>query len=324
MPEAGGLSVSQASTTLRVRVTAVVWEAEDIKLFELLAMDGEALPPFSAGAHLDLHLPAGLVRSYSLVNAETERHRYVIGVSRDRASRGGSRWLHDTVHAGDIITIGAPRNNFRLDETAPSSVLIAGGIGITPIMSMIKRLAALGTPWELHYGARTRQAAGFLDELAAFPGRVHLRFENEAGLLDLPAIVAGAPTGSHFYGCGPRGMLAAFEAATGALPAARVHLEYFTAREAAATAGGFAVELARSGRIVAVPAGKSILDALSDAGIAVAHACLQGICGTCETAVVSGIPDHRDAILSDAERAANKTMMICCSGATSEKLVLDL
>jgi tetrachlorobenzoquinone reductase len=324
MPEASGHRVRQANTTLRVRVKAVVWEAEDIKLFELRDVNGEALPSFTAGAHLDLHLPTGLVRSYSLVNAQTERHRYVIGVARDRASRGGSCWLHDTVRAGDIVTIGAPRNNFRLDEAAPSSVLIAGGIGITPMMSMIKRLAALGAPWELHYGARTRRAAGFLDELAAFPGRIRLRFEDEAGLLDLAAIVAGAPPGSHFYGCGPHAMLAAFEAATGAHPPPRVHLEYFTAREAAAVAGGFVVELVRSGRVVAVPVGKSILDALSDAGIAVAHSCLQGICGTCETPVLSGIPDHRDAILSDAERAAGKTMMICCSGAKSEKLVLDL
>jgi tetrachlorobenzoquinone reductase len=324
MPEAGAPGVFAIDTTLRVRVKAIVWETDDIKLLELRAAAGEALPPFTAGAHLDLHLPTGLVRSYSLVNAETERHRYVIGVARDRASRGGSRWLHDTVRAGDILTIGAPRNNFRLDETAPSSVLVAGGIGITPIMSMVRRLAALRAPWQLHYGARARGAAAFLDELAAFPAHVRLCFEDETGLLDLPAIVAGALPGSHFYGCGPPGLMAAFEAATAALPPARLHREYFTARAPASRAGGFVVELARSGRVVAVPAGKSIIEALEEAGIAAAHSCRQGVCGTCEVPVVSGIPDHRDGILTDAERAAGKTMMICCSGARSERLVLDL
>ena len=269
MPEADARVASPASTTLRLRVKAVVWETDEIKLLELRASDGEVLPSFTAGAHLDLHLPTGLVRSYSLVNCQTERQRYVIGVSRDRASRGGSRWLHDTVRAGDILAISPPRNNFRLDETAPASVLVAGGIGITPIMSMIRRLVALRAPWQLHYGVRERRAAAFLEELAAFPGQVSLCFQDESGLLDLPAIVAGAPPGSHFYGCGPPGLMAAFVAATAALPAARVHLEYFTARAPAAVAGGFVVELARSGRVVAVPAGKSIIEALSDAGIAV-------------------------------------------------------
>ncbi len=311
-------------TALRVRVKAVVWETDDIRLFDLQPTDGVALPPFTAGAHVDLCLPSGPVRSYSLVNAQSERHRYLIGVSRDRASRGGSAWLHDTLRCGDVLTVQPPRNNFSLDETAPFTVLVAGGIGVTPMMSMIKRLTALRASWHLHYGARTRRTAAFMEDLAAFSDRVDMRFEDEAGRLDVRAIVAGAPPGSHFYGCGPSGLMAAFATATADVPARRVHLEYFTAREPAATEGGFVVELARSGRAVAVQAGQSILDALKAAGIVVAHSCEQGVCGTCEVGIVSGIADHRDTILTESERAEGKTMMICCSGAKSAKLVLDL
>jgi vanillate O-demethylase ferredoxin subunit len=291
---------------------------------------GAALPAFTAGAHIDLHLPQGLGRSYSLVNPQDERHRYVIAVQRDQASRGGSRHIHDTVRAGDIIAIEEPRNNFALAEDAAHSLLIAGGIGITPLWCMVQRLAKLGRSWELHYAARRRAIAAFIEPIRALgerhPERVHVTFDHEPGaaMIDLAALVQAAPADAHLYCCGPAAMLEAFEQAVAGRPEARVHVEYFTAREAPATEGGFTIVLARSGRSIPVPAGSTIIDALFAAGIEPVHSCLEGVCGTCETAVISGEPLHRDLVLTDAERAAGKTMMICCSGSKSATLVLDL
>lgn len=309
-----------------VLVKRICYEAERIHSYELIAQTGNGLAPFTAGSHIDLHLPNGLIRSYSLVNDQCERHRYVIAVNKDAESRGGSSFVHDTIRVGDVMTISAPRNNFALHEEAEHSVLIAGGIGITPLLSMIRRLEAIGRRWELFYATRTRAAAAFLDELGAFRSKVHLDFDDERSgrVFDLAAIVKNAPAQSHLYCCGPVPMLEAFEAATAGRPADRVHVEYFKAREAPATEGGFEVKLARSNRTIAVEAGKTILDALLDAGIAANYACTEGVCGTCETRVLEGIPDHRDQFLSEEEQAANKSVMICCSGARSRTLVLDL
>jgi ferredoxin-NADP reductase len=312
-------------TALRLRLHAATWEAPDIHSYEMRLPAGGELPAFTAGAHIDLTLPSGLVRSYSLVNSQTERHRYVIAIQRDRASRGGSRWLHDNLRVGDLLSAAGPRNNFPLNEAAQHSVFIAGGIGITPIVSMIDRLEALDVPWELTYCARKRDAAAFLAGLEKKP-QVRFNFDEEPGgrVLDIAALVAAAPAEAHFYCCGPLPMLEAFERATAHLPRERVHVEYFTAKEAPAREGGFTLVLAKSGREVPVPAGKTILDALKDVGIDVAHSCTEGICGTCETRVVEGTPDHRDLILTPEERAANKTMMVCCSGSKSDRLVLEL
>jgi len=205
-------------------------------------------------------------------------------------------------------------------------VLIAGGIGITPLLSMIRRLEALGHSWELFYTARTRTTAAFLDELNALRPKVHLNFDQEpsAKMLDLKTIVGRAPQDAHLYCCGPASMLEAFEVATTDRPADRVHVEYFKAREKPAAEGGFKVKLARSGRTIVIPAGMTILDAVLDAGIAVNYACTEGVCGTCETRVIEGVPDHRDLFLSQEEQAAGRTMMICCSGSKSPTLVLDL
>jgi vanillate O-demethylase ferredoxin subunit len=308
---------------LEVRIRAVSWEAPDILSYELRPLAGGELPPFTAGAHIDLTLPNRLVRSYSLVNSQKERHRYLIAVQKDRASRGGSRWVHENLRAGDVLTIAPPANNFALDEGAERSLFIAGGIGITPIMSMVARLSEIGRPWELVYCARTRAGAAFVE---ALEGKARFNFDEEPGgrMLDIAAVVAAAPANAHLYCCGPTPMLAAFEAATAALPRQRVHVEYFTAKEAAATEGGFKVILARSGREFQVPEGKSILQTLLDAGLDIAHSCTEGVCGTCETKVLAGIPDHRDIILTEDERAGNQTMMICCSGSKTAELVLDL
>ena len=223
--------------------------------------------------------------------------------------------------------MGGPRNNFALDEAAAHTILVAGGIGITPIMCMIERLEKLGRSWQLYYSCRARAETAFLSELQAKgAAKVTFNFDAENGgrFLDLAAIAAGAPAQTHLYCCGPLPMLKAFEAATADLPRQNVHVEYFTAAEAAALEGGYIVELRRSKREFSVPPGKTILETLRDAGVEVTSSCEEGVCGACETAVISGAPDHRDMILTAAERAANKTMMICCSGSKSDRLVLDL
>jgi ferredoxin-NADP reductase len=319
-----------AESILDVRVKRISYEAENINSYELVAPSGGDLLPFTAGGHIDLHLSNGMIRSYSLVNDQCERHRYVIAVNKDAGGRGGSRFVHDSIRAGDIIMVSHPRNNFALHEEAEHSVLIAGGIGITPLLSMVRRLETLKRPWQLFYAAKTRFAAAFLDELHALRPNVHMNLHvdlddaRSGRLFDLAAIVKKAPAPAHLYCCGPLPMLVAFEAATANCPADHVHVEYFQAKEAPAIEGGFEVRLARSRRTVAVEAGKTILDALLDAGIAVNYACTEGVCGTCETRVLEGIPDHRDQFLSKEEQATNRTVMICCSGAKSRALVLDL
>jgi len=314
----------------QVRVKRISFEAEGIHSYELMRPDGGDLAPFTAGSHIDLHLPNGMIRSYSLVNGQNERNRYVISVNNDAASRGGSKLIHETVRVGDVITIAHPRNNFVLNEEAAHSVLIAGGIGITPLLSMIRRLEALGRSWELFYAARTRVTAAFLDELNNLRPDVHpnlhLNFDGEppTQMLDLSAIVKAARPDAHLYCCGPVPMLEAFEAAAADRPSDHVHVEYFKAREKPAAEGGFELKLARSNRTIAVQVGQTILDALLEAGISANYACTEGVCGTCETRVVEGVPDHRDLFLSKEEQEANKTIMICCSGSKSPRLVLDI
>lgn len=317
--------------TLRLRVRAVTWAAEGILGFELVPSAANTLlPPVEAGAHINLQLQAGLLRSYSLLNPSGERHRYCIAVNRDTNSRGGSRHLHEQVRPGDVLTVSAPANNFPLDETAPHSVLIAGGIGVTPILSMARRLVALGRPWQLLYAARSRGHAAFVAELQTLAetsraaARFHFDDEQGARPLDLVAAMSALPNDAHLYCCGPLAMLGAFEAATTDWPRNQVHLEYFVAKDVPAMAGGYTVELRRSGRTLAVPAGQSLLDCVRAAGIDPPSACEQGICGTCEVRVLAGVPHHRDLVLSEPEKAANDRMMICCSGAKSDRLVIDL
>jgi vanillate O-demethylase ferredoxin subunit len=313
------------SDTIEVRVRSVTWETEAIRVYDLRRPDGGPLPHFEPGAHIDLHVPGGLVRSYSLVEPPGEPHCYRVAVAREATGRGGSRRVHEALQPGTRLGISAPRNNFPLVEDAPHSLLIAGGIGITPILCMARRLAALRRSWRMFYAARSRDAAAFLDVLAAWPDRVTLHLDDSAGgPPGLPGLIAAQPEGTHLYCCGPAGMLAAFQAATAGMPPERVHLESFTPLAEPAAEGGFTVELARSGRSIRIDAGQTILGAVLAAGIEAPHSCQQGICGACETKVLSGTPDHRDSILSAAERDAGTTMMICCSGAKTPTLVLDL
>jgi ferredoxin-NADP reductase len=307
---------------IRARLTAIRYVAEGIHTYEFMRADGAPLPAFEAGAHVDLHLPNGLVRQYSLCNAPHETHRYVVGIKRDPASRGGSAFIHEQLRVGTLVDLGGPRNHFALHEEAAHTVLVAGGIGVTPIACMAQRLRAIGAPFGVHYAVRRRSEAAFLQELGEC---VHLHVDEErGGPMRLQDIVSRAATGTHFYCCGPGPMLDAFEAATATWPGAQVHLERFSAAAPVAAEGGFAVQLARSGRTIRIAPGCTILDSLREAGVPVQASCEQGICGSCETRVLAGRPDHRDSLLSDEEKAANQAMMVCCSGSLDPLLVLDL
>jgi ferredoxin-NADP reductase len=310
---------------IEVRLTAIRYAARDTNLYEFSRLDGQPLPAYEPGAHIDVHLPNGIVRQYSLTEAKPDPASYTVGVKRDPASRGGSRYVHDELRVGKTLKISAPRNNFPLVENAPHVVLFAGGIGITPIWCMVQRLAQLGCPWTLHYACRSRADMAFLRPLEAMAG-AKFHFDNESGgkFLDVGAVIAATPKDAHLYCCGPTPMLKAFETATASWPREQVHIEYFTPKQEAAKAGGFVVELARSGKEFVIPEGKSILQVLLDAGIDVDYSCELGICGACEQRVISGEPEHRDAILTEEEQASNTKVMICCAGCKSERLVLDL
>lgn len=308
-------------------VTDIRAAALDVMLVELRAQDGGALAPFEPGAHLELALPNGLIRHYSLSNDSRERDRYVIGVGRAAASRGGSDYIHRELRCGMTLAVGEPTNNFPLDPAARSHLFVAGGIGITPIMAMARWCAANGRDWRLHYATRNRARAAFYEELRALGAdRVAFHFDDEAGrVLDTAPILSSVPEGARVYCCGPAPLMAAVAAAP--LPAGTVRFEYFIAPDAASVPGGetaFTVVLKRSGVSLAVPPDKSILEVLEASGRAHPFSCREGLCRTCETAVLEGEPDHRDYALSDGERASGKTMTICVSRARSDRLVLDL
>lgn len=317
---------------LEVFVKAIVNEALGINSWELRSAAGQDLPPFTAGAHVDLMLSNGLVRSYSICNAQHERDRYIVTVFKDPASRGGSKLIHDAIRAGDRLKITAPRNNFPLLENVDHSVFIAGGIGITPIYSMLQRLEELGRSWELHYTTRSQEVCAFRKELQELdlqkPGRVNFYFSRKSGprLNDIASLIDRCPQDAHYYCCGPISMIRSFEIAASAAGRGReqTHVEYFAPAEPIATEGGFTVTLRRSGKSFVIPPGKTILDELRDNHVPVPFSCSQGTCGTCEMKVIDGIPDHRDAVLTPAEKASNRTIMICCSGSKTPNLVLDL
>ena len=308
------------------RIRSIAYEAPGVLSFCLTCPGGHDFPAYSPGAHIDLHLPNGIARSYSLIGAPQRFDVYEIGVARERDSRGASRWLHECARPGDLIKITNPRNHFGLAEDISHSLLIGGGIGITPLIGMAERLHQLGRSFKLYFCARSRADAAFADRLSRLSARVEAVFSREpvGRRLDLAAVVNAAPADAHLYCCGPAGMIEAFEIASADRPDSHLHLERFTAAQDKAIEGGFVVELARSGMTIPIAAGKSILDCVIEAGVDVNWSCIQGVCGSCETKVLAGTPDHRDAILSPDERAAGKTMMICCSGATSERLTLDL
>jgi ferredoxin-NADP reductase len=307
-----------------VRVARIEPTARETNLYTFVSAGGAALPAAEPGAHVDLHLRPDLVRQYSLLRPSPAPEAYVLGIRKEAGGRGGSRYIHECLRVGDEIEIGAPRNNFPLVETAGHSLLIAGGIGITPIRAMAARLAELGRSWHLHAANRSRADAPLLAELAESEN-VSLHFDDEAGgFLDIAAIVASAPPNSHVYCCGPAPMLAAFRAATAGLPADRVHDEAFGLVHDAAGEKPIRVRLARSAREILIPASASILETLRDQGMDLLSSCEAGVCGMCETRVLAGEIDHRDHVLGPDEQAENSRMMICCSRARSDTLVLDI
>lgn len=314
---------------LPLRIEAIQTPALDVRLFTLTHRDGGRLPAFEAGAHLEIQLPNELLRSYSLLGAPGETDCYRIAVHHSPATTGGSRYMHEFLTEGMLLQTTAPRNHFALNEKAAHTCLIAGGIGITPLMAMAHRLSELGKPWELYICARTPEHAAFVDELRALAersgNRLHCHFDQTPGgkSLDIAALVQASAPDTHFYCCGPNRMLTAFETATIDCRE-RAHVEYFAPKAEAALEGGFEVELAKSGRVLHVPAGHSILDIVSEAGVNVLTSCREGICGSCETRIIEGRADHRDSVLTPEEQAENTSMMICCSGARSSRLVLDL
>lgn len=311
--------------SLSLRVNAIRYAARETLTFELATPDDSVLPAAQPGAHIGVHLPNGIVRQYSLVHAGGELRSYEIGVKLDPASRGGSRFMHESLRVGNVLAVEPPRNNFPLIEDAATSILFAGGIGITPIVAMVERLAMLGRTLHLYYAVRRREELAFLPALQrACAPVLHIDAEANGKVLDIPALIERASRDAHLYCCGPTPMLSAFETATRGWPAGQIHTEYFTPRLTAATAGGYTVVLARSGTEFVVPTGKSILSVLREAGVNVQSSCEEGVCSACETRIVEGIPDHRDSILSEQERSAGRTMMICVSGSKSPRLVLDL
>jgi vanillate O-demethylase ferredoxin subunit len=318
-------------STLQVRVAGKVSEADGISSFELVAADGAPLPPFEAGAHIDVHLRDGLLRQYSLCNPPHERHRYLIAVLRDPSSRGGSTAMHDEIEAGHLITISAPKNHFALEPAAARSLLFAGGIGVTPILAMAEELAGAGADFEMHYSARTPERAAFLQRIAAAPyaTRVHVHYDSgdAAQKLDCAAVLGAPRADTHIYVCGPGGYIDHVLGAANALgwPAAQVHREYFSAApvdEAGDTA--FDVKLASSGQVFTIPPGRTVVEVLAEHGVDIPVSCEQGVCGTCLTRVTAGVPDHRDVYLTDEERAANDQFTPCCSRSKSAVLSLDL
>ncbi|WP_328940652.1 PDR/VanB family oxidoreductase [Streptomyces sp. NBC_00250] len=306
---------------LHLIVHRMTWEAEGVLSVELTHPDGKPLPAWTPGAHIDVHV-GGQIRQYSLCGDPHDQGAYRIGVLNEPSSRGGSRHVHTKLRPGQSVTVSAPRNHFALED-AGSYVFVAGGIGITPLLAMAREAARRGVEWRMVYGGRSRASMAFTSELALLGGEVTLVPQDELGHIDLDAVLTRLPDGALVYSCGPEPLLAAVEERA---PEGRLRLERFAAPtvERAGDDEEFEVECRTSGLTLRVDANTSILEAAESAGIGVESSCRDGICGSCETRVLDGTPDHRDFLLSDAERTAGATMMICVSRCASGRLVLDL
>lgn len=314
-----------AEHVARVRVDRKETIAEGVVNLVLREASGAALPAWAPGAHIDLVIDSVPTRQYSLCGDPADLSQYRLGILREAAGGGGSRYVHDVLKEGDEVEIQGPRNHFRF-VPAPRYVFVAGGIGITPILPMIAAADAAGADWQLVYGGRRRSSMAYLDELAGYGQRVSIRPQDETGLLELDEILAAPEEDRPVYACGPEPLLAAIETHMASWPHGMLHLERFAAKPLSEPerSGAFEIMLAQSGRTLVVPPGRSILSIVEEAGVPVISSCAHGTCGTCETRVLEGIPDHRDSVLSPEERAVNDSMMICISRAVSERLVLDL
>lgn len=300
--------------------------AHGVMAIRLADPDGGTAPAWEPGAHIDVIIDETTVRQYSLCGEASDASSLLFAVLREQDGRGGSRWVHDSLQVGDLVAVAGPRNNFTL-EPAPSYLFVAGGIGITPLLSMIRSAEATGTDWRLLYGGRTRTGMAFADELLArYPDRVELRPQDEYGILDLPAALDAVADGTAVYCCGPEPLLQAIENECRSRPNLTLYVERFAAKALPADAvdASFDVELRRTGRIVTVEPTESVLDAVLRSDVDAPFSCREGTCGTCETAVLEGVPEHRDSILTEDEQAENDCMMICVSRSCTTKLVLDL
>jgi vanillate O-demethylase ferredoxin subunit len=323
------------SKTLAVRVRKISDEAIDIKSFELVSVDGKPLPAFIPGSHIDVHVAGGVTRQYSLCNGPAAvpdaPDHYLIAVKKEAASRGGSRAMHEQVKEGDVLQISAPRNNFELTPEAGRHVLVGGGIGITPLLSMARHLLASGADFEINYFSRSIKHTAFHALLSApeFKGKVAFHYAIEPTQIKayLRNLLWERPKDGHLYLCGPGPFMDTVQdTAAATWPPQTIHLEYFAA-DPSALAGpqdAFEVTLARSGGTYTIPEGETIVEVLARNGIQIDVSCEQGVCGTCLTGVLEGTPDHKDVYLDDAERKACDKMTPCVSRSLSPRLVLDL
>jgi len=322
---------NEPSSRLRVRVAAVKEEATEIASFELVPSDGDQLPTFTAGAHVDVHVGDGLVRQYSLCNPSSETHRYLIAVLKEPSSRGGSRAMHETIKVGQELTISQPRNHFQIADGAKRHLLLAGGIGVTPILCMAQSLAEAGADFEMHFCTRSVERTAFKGRIAnsSFAASVQFHFDDgaEGQKLDIQGRLAHPKAEEHLYVCGPKGFMDAVLSAArrNGWPESHLHYEFFAAE--VQSSGGqqeFELELARSGRVIVVRKDQTALQALMDSGVEVESSCEQGVCGTCATRVLGGVPDHKDMYFTPQEHAANDQFTPCCSRARTARLVVDL
>lgn len=326
-----GMTAMGDANDLLLSINRVSYETPDIVVLELSGKGAEPLPSWAPGAHIDLVLASGKIRQYSLCGDPSDTLKYRVAVLRETSGRGGSQEIHEIARDNAVIAVRGPRNHFELVD-AKAYLFIAGGIGITPMLPMIRAAQAAGSPWRLVYGGRSRATMGFLDEIARNGGgTVTLLPEDEAGRPDLDGLLASVSPDEAVYGCGPGAMLTALEeaAARRGLSDA-LHIERFGAAENTPPPAGlsgdtaFEVELRASGITLQVPADRSLGDTLLDAGIPVPFSCQEGYCGSCETSVIEGVPDHRDTILTDEEKAGGQMMMVCCGRSKTPRLVLDL
>ncbi|MER5755202.1 PDR/VanB family oxidoreductase [Streptomyces sp. NPDC002088] len=311
-----------SENALQLTVRRMTWEADGVLSVELTHPDGKPLPAWTPGAHLDVHV-GGHIRQYSLCGDPHESDVYRIGVLNETASRGGSRHIHTKLRPGQQITVSEPRNNFALED-ADGYVFVAGGIGITPLLAMAREATRRNTSWRMVYGGRSRASMAFTAELAALGGDILLVPQDEQGHIDLDTVLADLPAGTLVYSCGPEPLLNAVQERS---PEDRLRLERFAAPVVERTGQdeAFEVECRTSGVTLTVGADTSILEAAENAGLSVSNSCRDGICGSCETRIIDGTPDHRDFLLSEAERATGDTMMICVSRCASRsRLILEL
>jgi vanillate O-demethylase ferredoxin subunit len=325
------MDLSTGAAMLDVKIIAKHTEALDICSFELALVDGGTLPAFDAGAHIDVHLPNGLTRQYSLCNPPHEQHRYQIAVLKDADSRGGSRHIHEQFRVGDVLQISEPRNLFALAHDARRTLLFAGGIGVTPILCMAEKLASIGADFTLHYCTRSAERTAFGERLgnAAFAGQVQIHYDSgaDAQKLQVAEVLAKPEQDTHLYVCGPGGFMEYIlaSARTQGWPEERLHREYFSAAPIDHSAdGAFEVKINSTGEVLSIPADVRVIDVLLGKGFDIPMSCEQGICGTCLTRVLAGEPEHRDLFLTEEEQAINDQFTPCCSRARSAMLVLDL